>query len=142
MKALRQLAAILATALLCVSCSTSPVVGYRVDFSSESLVVTREFQFTTGPSPASHMNHTWTIPAGVYHAQGNDAYGTYYAAPHRTIGLRARFGTEPAGGLYRRSDTFFTYTQATTEMYSLLVGGKPYVWDQVPLDFAKFVTRR
>jgi hypothetical protein len=142
MKPLRKLCVTSVIAALCVSCASSPVVGYHGSTSSDSLVVTQEFQFTTGPSAVSHMQHTWWIPAGVYRAIGADNNGTYYAAPHRYIRLKARFATQTYGGLYRRGDRFFTYTKALTEMNVLFTGSKPYVWDELPPEFAKFVAKR
>jgi hypothetical protein len=140
MKFLRQLYMI--ATMLCVSCTSSPVVGYRAGTSDDSLVVTQEFQYTVGPSSASRMEHTWTLPAGVYHALGTDDSGTYYVAPAEWIRLKARFADRPFGGLYRRGDRFYVFTQATIDIVTLWVGSKPYIWDEVPREFRKFIEHR
>lgn len=133
---------IISTVISCGGCASSPVVGYHRAFHDETIVVTSEFQFTTGPSAASKMDHTWTIPAGTYHASGVDNNGTYYQAPGSGIRIKARLADRLSGGLYRSGDRYFIYSQGTTEMAALLAGNKPYIWDEVPHEFTKFIEHR
>ena len=129
-------------AIACISCASSPVVGYRRGPTNDSLMVSQEFKFSTGPSSVSHMQHTWTIPAGVYHEVATDSSGTYYRAP-TALHLKARLGIALPGGLYRRDGHFFTYQEpATTNLTRIYIGSEPYVWDQIPAELSKLIKQR
>src|SRR4051812_20164065 len=101
MNSLRLFATICVAALYCTSCATKRDADYHAVSNGNSLVVTRDFQFTTGPSAVSPMRHTCTIPAGVYRAVGTDSSGTYYAAPS-PFHFRTRVNVDLHGGLFRR----------------------------------------
>jgi hypothetical protein len=143
MNRLGRSSAVFAIAAFCGSCASGPV-GYRVVKTDESLVVTREFQFTAGRSSASPMQHTWTVPAGIYRAVATDSTGTYFEAP-RTLPLKARSTVRENGGLYRRGTTFFIYGQPllpNTSELAILLLRKPHIFDQVPPEFSKVITPR
>ncbi len=149
MKSLWQLPAICIAALCCSSCATKRDADYHAVSNGNSLVVTRDFQFTSGPSAVSPMRHTCTIPAGVYRAVGSDNSGTYYAAP-TSLHFRTRVNVDLPGGLFRRGNQFFTCSLALQNpppgvapglflIGKAYLGSKPHIWDSVPPEFSKFV---
>ena len=124
--------------------------------SGDSVVVTRDFEFTAGPSAVSHMNHTWTIPAGVYRAAVSDSSGTYYIPPTGWLWLKARHRLQMHCVLCRRDSTFLICSQVPGAAGSAssglpeglqligkaFFGSKPQVWDSLPPEFRKVVESR
>jgi len=152
MKSLRHVGTICAIALCFISCAASRDADFHAVSTGDSVVVTRDFQFTSGPSGVSPMQHSCTIPAGVYPAVGTDSRGTYYVAP-TPFHFITRVKVDLRGGLYRRGNQFFTCSLALDRpppgvapgfflIGKAYLGSKPHIWDSVPAEFSKFVKLR
>jgi len=108
------------------------------------LIIKREFQFTVGPRGLAQVHHTYTIPEGVYLAQGTDSKGAYYAAPKGWVGLKV--GVIPDrlhGGLYRSGGQISVYSQPFNAMGVILTGGgNPTVGEAVPKEHHALIVAR
>ena len=149
MKALFQFCVACVAALGSIACASSRDADYRAISNGEKLEVIRDFQFTSGPSDVSRMQHTCTIPAGEYSAVGADSSGTFYAAPS-PFHFITRVKVDLHGGLYRRGTQFFTCSLPLEGPPSgvapglffigkAYLGRKPHIWDSVPAEFSRFV---
>ncbi len=142
MKMLFQRAAIYLLAACLASCATNST-GYHPG-GSGVLIVKREFQFTVGPRGLARVHHTYTIPEGVYVAQGTDSNGTYYAAPKGWMGLKVGILPDRLhGGLYRSGRQISVYSQAFNAMGVILTrGGNPNVGEPVPREYHALIIAR
>ena len=142
MKVLFQRVAICAFAACLASCATNSA-GYHPG-GSGVLIVKREFQFTVGPRGIARVHHTYTIPAGVYLAQGTDSKGTYYAVPKGWMSFKVGIIPDRLhGGLYRSGGQISVYSQPFNTMGIILTGGgNPTVMDPVPGEYHPLIIAR
>ena len=150
--AMTRLLALWTIAFFAVSCASSRDSDYHSGSSGEKLVVTRDFQFTSGPSGVSPMQHSCIVPAGVYRSVGADSNGTYYAAPG-PFHFHTRVNVDLRGGLYQRGNQIFTCSLSPEDapagvppgvalIAKAYLGSKPHLWDEVPPEFRKYIVAR